>query len=472
MSSARKRLRPRALRARLTLWYASILTASLVVFGGLVYARLSYSLYRHHDAALAREADRLVGLAAEASASPADLARFLDLATDAGAQFVMVRDETGRLLRAAGLPGGPDDDSGAHEAFVHAAAATAVTGPQFFFAGLADGTPVRFICRPLAGPPRLYLQVGQMLGDVQLPLQTLAWTLVALVPLIVLASGLGGFTLAGRALRPIDDVGSALQAIHATDLGRRVRLDSGDEELSRLVRAINQLLDRLQQAFATVRRFAADASHQLQTPLTVIKGSLEVTLGAPRDSASYQRVLADLAGEVDDLSAVVGDLRALSLADIPVSEGARERVDASSAFGEAAELVTALGEASGVTVEVEIEPDLRIWGDRVRLKQVLLNLGENAVKFSGAGGRVAIAARTEDRSLVLKVTDNGPGIDADHLPHVFERFYRVPAHRHVAGTGLGLAVVKGIVDAHAGDVVVESEPGQGARFTVRLPLAR
>jgi signal transduction histidine kinase len=458
----------RTLRGRLTLWYIGIVTMSLAVFAGLLYAWLSYSLYRHHDHELLDEGRRLARLIpARASPDTVDAV----LRTHSAAPFVMLREASGALRYESPVARALGPGAGAREAFVHAAARSPAT-PEFFTARAEGTTPVRFVCMRLEGSPDTYLQVGYLLGDVESTLRIVSLGSLMLMPAVLLLSSYGGLVLAGRALRPIETIAQTLEAIQASDLAKRVDAEPADEELVRLVRTVNRLLDRLQRAFAALRQFAVDASHQLQTPLTVMKGSLEVALSAPRDAADYRRVLEDVAGEVDDMIAIVSDLRTLSLADahLPMGEAP---VDVSAVFSEAVELLEALGESRNVAVEAAIEPGLYVRGDRIRLKQVLLNLGDNAVKYTPAGGVVRIEAGREGADVVLTVCDTGPGVDRADLDRVFERFYRgASATERVPGTGLGLAIVKGIVEAHGGTVAAESRAGAGACFRVRLPLAR
>lgn len=462
-----------SLRARLTAWYVAVLAAALLLFAVLLYTSLARQLHSHHDEELTAEAAQIASLLAGVS-SPAGLGPALGQALGrvrTGEPLVLVFNESGEMLfRSAALQAG-EPALAQHEVLVHAATRGA-TRAQFFTAALESAGTVRFICLPLPSPKGLYLQVGQPIGDVGETLRFVKIASLVLIPLVLALTSVGGLVIARRALAPMERMRATLEAIQAEDLSRRIDVHPREMELGQLVGTLNRLLDRLARAFASLREFAGDASHQLQTPLTVMKGSIEVALSAPRDSRAYRDVLEQVAQETDSMSAILMDLRALSLADAPVQSAARPALHLSDVVTEAADLIVALAEPADLAVDVAIESGIFVRGDAVRLQQVVLNLGENAVKYSQPGGRVTIGLTRDDAQAVLTVTDTGVGIAEEDLPHIFERFYRSrrPAQR-AEGTGLGLAIARRTVEAHGGRIAVQSRPGAGASFSVRLPLA-
>lgn len=456
------------LRARLTLWYVAVLTCTLILFTALLYAALSRALYRHHDGELASAAGQLqatlTGIPLDESAIDSTLAASRD-----SDSFVMVRDQQGELRYRSVVLQVDEPNIGRHEALVHAAAHGQST-PQFFTTSLERTGTVRFICVPLPTTPAGYLQIGRPLGDVAPTLDTFRDASLVVLPLVIVLTSYGGWLLAGRALAPMKEIDRTLQAIHASDLSRRVKVKAADAELQHLATTVNQTLDRLEAAFVSIREFSADASHQLQTPLAVMKSSLEfATKGG---GVSHEELVDQLSAKVNEMSAILADLQALALADADLASTRSGPVNLSETCAEALEIVTALAESSEIVVEADIEPAIQVWGDPVRLRQVVLNLGDNAVKYTGAGGRVRLSLTHNHSNAILQVSDTGKGIDPQHLPHIFERFYRAdrrPADR--AGTGLGLAIVKRIVEVHRGSIDVSSRPGQGSTFTVTLPVS-
>lgn len=457
-----------SLRARLTAWYVAVLAAALVMFAALLYGSLSRQLYAHHDEELTAEGAHIASLLSDTS-SPAQLARVLD-SVRGGESLVLVMNASGELVyRSAALRAG-EPALGRHEVLIHAATKGA-TRAQFFTAVLQSAGAVRFICLPLPNQRGLYLQVGQPIGEVGDTLRFVMATSLVLIPIVLALTGLGGLVIARRALAPMERIRTTLEAIQAEDLSRRIDVHPREVELGQLVGTLNRLLDRLARAFASLREFAGDASHQLQTPLTVMKGSIDVALSGPQDPVAYREVLEQVAQEADTMSVILVDLRSLSLADAPVNR-ATSPVDLSAVISEAAELIVALGETADIPVALSIEPGIFVRGDAVRLQQVVFNLGENAVKYSRPGERVLISLGRDDAQAVLRVSDSGAGIPEEDLPHIFERFYRAGrAAQRAEGTGLGLAIVRRIVDAHGGQIDVRNRPGAGACVTVRLNLA-
>ena len=460
----------RSLRGRLIGWHLFILAISLALFSALLYAFLSRNLYQHHDAELAIEADRLAQVLASVDFSQEATVPTL-LPSQVSEQFLIVRNLRGELLYRSPPLQMTEPNIGEHEALVHAATLGAAT-PQFFTARLERTGPVRFICVPIDMPPQAYLQLGRPLGEVPETLRTVAVACALLVPVILVLMSFSGWLIAGHALAPMKAIDEALQAIQATDLSRRLDVPA-DVELGGLVTTLNRLLVRLEKAFSSLKQFTADISHQLQTPLTVIKGTTDVALGSTRAPAEYQGALTDIGEEIDEMTSILADLRALSLAD--AGPGATEHggVNLSDVAREVAEILEALAESKHISVDTAIDPGLTVWGSGVGLKQVLLNLVDNAVKYTGDEGRIRVQLRAEPPDAVLMVSDTGVGIAVEDLSRVFDRFYRVSgSDPRSRGTGLGLAIAKRIVEAHGGSIAVESRVGQGSTFTVRLPLIR
>lgn len=462
-------IRPRdSLRARLTFWYLSALTLTLSAFAILLYASLSRTLYQHHDQELLVNGDRVARLLSTTTLNEQAIASALR-GQEGLTPFLMVRNRSGELIYRSSLLQLAEPSIGQHEALIHAAA-KATTEPEFFTVTLERTGPVRFICTPIDGPRAAYVQIGNPLGDVPNTLHAVAIASTVLVPVVVLLTSFGGWLIAGRALAPIESINGTLRAIEATDLSKRVEVRPTDPELQGLVRTINGLLGRLERAFQDLRNFTTDASHQLQTPLAVMKSTIDFARRRPEET-DVPTLLDDLEGKVNDMSAVVADLQTLSLADAELQPARRAEVDLSTLCVDAAEIISALGEARSIVVQADVSPELCVTGDPEKLKQVMLNLGDNAVKYTAPGGRVLFRLRRESGHAVLHVTDTGIGISPDELPRIFDRFYRAPStNGGFRGAGLGLAIAKRIVEVHHGSITASSVPGSGTTFSVSLPL--
>lgn len=456
----------RALRTRIAFWNLLIVASALSLFAVLLYIWVASTLYRHHDGDLAEETRRVLDTL---SASPSPLKTLAELdAAAATRPLLLVRNSDGHIVFRSSRLSEIEPDIGAHAVLTHAATGGATT-TQFFTVRLARG-PVRFICIPLAQPEGTYLQYGRSLGDVDDLLRVLIVASAVLVPMVIALTSFGGLAIAKRALAPIDHIAATLESIQATDLSRRVDGHPTDSEVTRLTSSINRLLDRLHMSFGNMKEFTAEVSHQLLTPLTVMRGTIDVARNRSGINCGHDPALEDLGHEVDALSATLQDLRDYALADADSANSGSEPVDLSAVFEEAADVVRALAEAQAISCDVRIQSGLLVWGNAVRLRQVLLNVGENAVRFTPPHGRISVVANATPRDrVVLTVHDTGEGIAADVLPHVFDRHFHVSRPGTRSGSGLGLAIVKRIVEAHGGSVSIESTVGAGT--TVRVSLA-
>ncbi|NBV22318.1 MAG: HAMP domain-containing protein [Proteobacteria bacterium] len=317
-----------------------------------------------------------------------------------------------------------------------------------------------------------FAQCAVLVRDREARLRTLRQWLVIGGVATVAAVWLVALLLLNHWLRTVDAASESAHLIGAQGrLRERLFVPPQDDELARLARTFNELLDRLEAAHTTQQRFLADASHELRTPLTVLRGEIEVALRRERTGEDYREVLQSAREEIERLSKLTENLLALARADAGEGVAAREQVDLSALCQEVARKLAGLSGLAGVTITVSAPTPAVVHGDSVALERVLANLVENALRYSPRGEGVTLTVATESGAAVVRVRDTGPGIPAEHLPHLFERFYRVDKarSREFGGAGLGLSIVEALVTAHGGKVSVASEVGQGTEFCVRLP---
>lgn len=291
-------------------------------------------------------------------------------------------------------------------------------------------------------------------------------------PIFLGMVALGGLFLANRALNPIEQITSmASQIRESGDLTRRLHYQGTADELKHLATMFDKMLDTLQKTFENERRFISDASHELRTPLTTIKGRITVTLNRPRSQSQYVEALQILEQEVDRLIRLSSDLLLLSQLEQHHSTSDPEVIDLSALLGEIAEQIQPLAELKQLALVRDIPPDLQVPGSPDRLIRLFLNLLDNAVKYTPPRGRIDLTARVEENTIDVRVANAGNGIAAEHLPHIFQRFYRTEASRsrQIGGTGLGLAIAQEIAHHHRGQIRVWSQPNQGTTFAVTLP---
>ncbi|MCI0417683.1 MAG: ATP-binding protein [Acidobacteria bacterium] len=298
-----------------------------------------------------------------------------------------------------------------------------------------------------------------------------------ILPFALVSSSTGGFLLVRRSLQPIRTVIATAQRIHAGNLKERLTEQPTGDEIQQLARTLNQMFERLDASFRQMVRFTADASHELRTPLTVIRGNLElllqfkpvadIELGSP----DAKEIVAQTLEETEQLSKTVGQLLELAQMDSGEITLERETFDLAELTQTAAEQMSLLAEDKGIRLQTEPMSRLTFSGDRYRIKQVLLNLIDNAIKYCPSGSEIQLGLSKDAQNTVIKVRDNGPGIPGDALTHLYDRFYRIDKarSRELGGTGLGLSICKSICEAHGGRIEVESQIREGSTFRVLLP---
>jgi heavy metal sensor kinase len=276
-----------------------------------------------------------------------------------------------------------------------------------------------------------------------------------------------------RALEPVERITAKAEAITQHNLSERLPVVNSGDEIERLSLALNHMIARLEEAMRGSKQFVADASHELRTPLTVMRGELESLAQDSQLGRETRETLGSVLEEVERLGEIVESLFALSRLDAGEANAEWVRFDLAELAATTAEQMSLLAEDKHVSVDCDSTPGVTVEGDRARLKQVIVNLLDNAIKYTPSGGRVRLSVRREGRFALLDVADDGIGIPAEALPHVFKRFFRVDTSRsrEQGGAGLGLAIVKSICSAHGAEVEVLSTPGRGSRFRVRQPLA-
>jgi heavy metal sensor kinase len=323
---------------------------------------------------------------------------------------------------------------------------------------------------------KFYVAIGTSLAPNQKILNGFTVRLVLLVPLAILTGCIMGWIFAGRALTPVLEVARTAERISGSNLNLRIPARGAGDEIDRLIETFNQMIDRIEINFNQVRQFSTDVSHELRTPITVIRGQLEVALFTARTVEQYRDAIVDSLADIERLSQIVRALLLLSQAEtgqVILQKQHLDLVEVAAGIVDQFQIP-----AEGAEVMLQFTPHVEVCTgefDRVQIERMLSNLLSNAVKFTPPGGEVRVSLDRRDDVAEIRVEDTGEGIPPEHLPHIFDRFYRVRgAGEQVSpekGLGLGLSFVSWIVRAHNGTVDVESEPGKGTKFIVRLPLS-
>jgi heavy metal sensor kinase len=316
---------------------------------------------------------------------------------------------------------------------------------------------------------KYYLAIGRAIDQNNKVIRDFTLNYLILVPIVIFLSGLLGWFLAGKALDPVNSVAETAQRITHSNLDMQIPVRQAGDELDRLIEAFNHMMTRLDCSFEQIRRFSTDVSHELRTPLTVVRGQLEVALFTAQSVDQYREAMAEALEGVDRLSNIVRALLMLSQAESGQLVLQKTPLDLADLARHLVEEHQIPAEAQGVRLTQELPQPCMINADRIQIERMLSNLLGNAIKYTPSGGAVRVRLTCQDDRVKLIVEDTGVGIAPDHLPHIFDRFYRVPSPDPEKGLGLGLSFVAWIVKAHGGTVEVESELQKGTRFIVTLP---
>ncbi len=446
----------------------------IFAFGILLYTGLSVVLYRHIDQELlataqteARRVEVATGVLREFGGSDDDDDADERLIREASRSVVVLSPEGAAVWTGAAVAKRP----GLAQVLVGRALQGEVVYDTI---DTGSGSQVRRISFPIQrdGEVRYILQTEASLRVVRESLQMLLGLLGAVVLLGLVAAWLSSGWLAREALLPVEALSGTAEQISSPPLDIRAPVDASYVEFQRLAHVFNGMLDRLHKVFESQRRFVADAAHELKTPLTAIRGHLEVALQRARSAEDYKESMLTALGEVERLIGLVQSL--LTLAQLSGKRTAMEMkpLALEPILREVVSDLDVLAQDRAITLTLAVRPVPRVLGDAGRLKQVLINVLDNALRHTPPGGDIAVTLAATGSTSRITVKDSGPGIAPEHLLHLFEPFYRADRAREkgLAGTGLGLAIVKEIVEAHGGDVRVESEAGKGAVFTVSLPV--
>ncbi|HMV51762.1 MAG TPA: heavy metal sensor histidine kinase [Blastocatellia bacterium] len=465
-----------SLRVKLTGYYLAILSAVLLLFGVAIYFYLSHSLLTTIDESLAFQVEKIefimaIGAGVEPPNRPQGESGQEEL-LQLSPHVIQIINEQGRITDEN--LASPKDRLSVNVASLMK---LKVGETVFDSIKLGSGEPMRVATRRVKdhdGDGTYFIRLGHSLEALQSARRRALLVLILAIPVALLLGSFGGLLLANQALSPVDRITSAAELIAKGDLTERVPAPEKMDEIGRLAATFNHMISRLQAAFERQKQFTSDASHELRTPLAVMRGDIEITLRRDRPTDEYKRVLESNLEEIVRLSRLVEDLLMLARGDSGQLELRREPVDLNKLCRQMTDYISPLAMQREQTLTyAAADAETFVNADLQRIKQLLLNLLDNAIKYTEPGGRITLGLKAEENCAVITVADTGRGIPAEDLPHIFERFFRRSAKtsdRSASGFGLGLSIVKWIVDSHDGKIETKSQPGHGTEFIVKLPL--
>lgn len=452
-----------SIRWRLTLWFGVTLAAMFCGFSLVIYLMTQQRLLAQTDFELDEELDELE-MEIRLAADVADVRRQLDKRFGRHATFdyqVCTLDGENLFLseRLADRPlPVPSPNLRAHSV-VYRNRVVHDLGRYRVATKNMSGSNVALVARVLAP-----------LARVEMALNDLIVTLLSVGPIVLVCALTGGYVLARRVLTPVDRMIVAAESISAQRLNQQLEISNPRDEFGRLAQTLNGMLSRLHSSFDEMRRFTADAAHELRTPLAVLRTEVEVALRAPRSARQYQRVLESVLEEAARLTRLTDQLLMLCREDAGLNPARRENVRLDAVLTETTDDLRVVAEQKGVALRAHDVAPATVQGDPGRLRQLCFNLLDNAIKYTPAGGRVSVRTESCSGQVHLLIEDTGRGIPPEHQPHIFKRFYRADGSRNGTGTGLGLAICKAIAEAHRGRIRVESAVGRGTQFRLSFPM--
>jgi len=466
----------RSIRFRLTFWYVVTLAVILAASGAYWYWTLARNLQAHVDDKLLLVAEDVISFhlidhqKPPVSLSCRELEDFIR--SHNWSEFVQFLNQQGDIacytsnLKNRFLP-------------TSAEALRAARSKHHYYETVNFGPdqPLRLLTYPVMYEGNL-VDVVQVAEDLRPMLKTLhehRLSLSVYIPVLLVLLSWAGWLVSGRALGPVVQITRAVRRISAENLAQRLPVGPCQDEISELQETFNSMLDRLEGSFNKVRQFTADASHELRTPLAILKGETEVSLRWAKDADELRRTLESNMEEIDRMGRIIEDLLALAKSEAGEIPLAITDVNLTDLLQDLYLQGKALAEPKTIefNLHLQVDREVSLKGDQLQLHRMLLNLVSNGVKYTQEGGQVDLYLATVDDRAQIRVVDNGFGIAEEHFPFLFNRFYRIDEarNRDIGGSGLGLSIVKWIVNAHGGTIEVKSQLNKGSEFIVTLPLA-
>ena len=462
----------RSIRFRLTAWYGGLLVVLGLGFGTYCYWRLDHFLSLYLTELFSRRAERIANTLlgniernGEAYLRSEIEARYAPETND---RFIRVTRGDGSVIY---LSGEPNDQSFNPKEVARPVKAISGLSSRIEHVG---GNDLLISALPfVSGQQQYVIEVGESALPIKEVLQKFLVSLLIGLSVVLAGAIWGGFLVIRWALAPVKKITSTADEITSLHLDKRLPIVETGDEIESLSKTLNRMIGRLEESFRSVNRFTADASHELRTPLTIIRGELETSLLDKSLSKNVRQTIYSLIEETENLSKIVQCLLSLSRLDAGSAQMECVRLNLADLVATTTDQMAPLADEKHVTLTTQADEEVEVIGDQVRLRQVVVNLLDNAIKYTPEGGTVTVGVNATDRRAQLEVSDSGPGIPTGDLPRVFDRFFRADRIRlaTIEGAGLGLSIVQSICTAHGGLVKAENHVHGGCRIIVQLPLA-
>ncbi|MBP1747793.1 MAG: histidine kinase [Deltaproteobacteria bacterium] len=457
---------------KLTLWYGGILALILVTFCGFVYIYFQNSLQKSIDAKIKSIAEVLSSSMMETHNQSlfGNFERYLEdaLGKKPKGKFIQIIDASGKI-------GARLNDLEAEAVPVSFVTLEKALKGEIVYETIETARPrLRMITMPILENKKIIsiVQVGSSLEEFE---DTMKRLLIIMIVSIITATGgtiVVGYFMAKKTMKPVDQIRRTAVKISSRNLDERIELKGRKDELGRLAETFNAMIARLKDSFQRINQFSIDVSHELKTPLTILKGETELALRKDRTNEEYKKSLESNLEEIDRMSHIIDDLLLLSKAETKDIRLNLDKVDLRDLLADVCLNMKVFGENNGVEIIAKELEDIRIIGDELKLRRMITNIVENGIKYGHSGGHVAVSSYKQNGFACINVKDDGPGISSGDIKYIFDRFYRADRSRkRASGSGLGLSISKWIAEAHHGTIEVESTPAAGSLFIIKLPMS-
>ncbi len=457
---------------KLTLWYGGILALILVTFSSGVYIYFKNSLQKSIDTKIKSIAEVLASSMTETHNQSlfGNFERYLEnaLGKKPKGKFIQIIDASGKI-------GARLNDLEAEAVPVSFVTLEKALKGEIVYETIETARPrLRMITMPILENKKIIsiVQVGSSLEEFEDTMKRLLIIMIISIITSISVTIVVGYFMAKKTMKPVDQIRRAAVNISSNNLDERIDIKGRKDELGRLAETFNAMISRLKDSFQRINQFSIDVSHELKTPLTILKGETELALRKERTNEEYKRSMQSNLEEIDRMSRIIDDLLLLSKAETKDIGMNLEKVDLRDLLADVCMNMKLFGENKGVEIVVKELEDIRLVGDELKLRRMITNVVENAIKYGHRGGHVIVSSYKQNGFACVNVEDDGPGISPGDIKYIFDRFYRADRSRkRASGSGLGLSISKWIAEAHKGSIDVQSRPAAGSVFTIKLPMS-
>ena len=456
---------------KLTIWYGGILALILLIFSSGVYIYFKNSLERSIDVKIKSIAEVLASSMTEEHSGNVfgNFERYLEnvLGKKPKGKFIQIIDSSGKI-------GAKMNDIETDAIPTRFNTTERALKGEIVYETIEDANPrLRMITMPILDNKKItsIVQVGSSLADFDETMRKLLIIMVISIPTSISVTIIMGYFMAKKTLRPVDQIRRAAVKISSSNLDERIDIKGRKDELGRLAETFNAMIARLKDSFQRINQFSIDVSHELKTPLTILKGETEVVLRKDRDNEEYRNLLQSNLEEIDRMARIIDDLLLLSKADRKDMKLNIGNISLRDLVADVCMNMKIFADKKEIALVVDELADVRLIGDELKLRRMLWNIMENGIKYTPKGGVVTVSSYTNNGFVCINVTDNGMGISGDDIKYIFDRFYRADRSRkRESGSGLGLSISKWIAEAHKGAIEVTSQLSKGSQFLIKLPI--